>query len=98
MSFDSSYLAVDLDAFDANLDAIAQKAGVPVMAVLKADAYGHGVRMCSRYAAPLVDSFAAATLEEALTIRSEVPDKPILVLGKLFDEQIIAAAKAARAL
>lgn len=90
-----TYAEINLDHFQDNIKKLKKLVGpdIKIMHVMKADAYGHGVRMCSRYAAPLVDSFAAATLEEALTIRSEVPDKPILILGKLFEEQIITAAK-----
>lgn len=90
-----TYAEINLDHFQDNIKILRKLIGpdIKIMQVLKADAYGHGVRMCSRYAAHLVDSFAAATLEEALTIRSEVPDKPILILGKLFDDQIITAAQ-----
>ena len=39
MNFDSTLVKVDLDAISANFDAIRAKAGVPVMAIIKADAY-----------------------------------------------------------
>ena len=42
MKFDNTYVTIDLDIIAANFRAIREKAGVPVMAVIKADAYGHG--------------------------------------------------------
>ena len=39
---DSTYVKIDLDAMLDNLSAISEKAGTMVLAVIKADAYGHG--------------------------------------------------------
>ena len=68
---------IDLSKLQRNLKRLRSIIGpeCKIMDVMKADAYGHGIRLCSRYAAPLVDWFAAATLEEALVIREEVPEK-----------------------
>ena len=90
-----TYAEINLDHFQENIKKLRELVGpdIKIMHVLKANAYGHGIRLCSRYAAPLVDCFAAATLEEALAIRSEVPDKPILVLGRLSESQVITAAE-----
>ena len=63
------------------------------MEVMKADAYGHGLRVCAEYAAPYVDWFAAATLEEALAVRAAAPHTPILIFGGLLDPEIIQAAQ-----
>ena len=38
MNFDNTYVQIDLDAIAANLDAVKQKTGVMVCAVVKADA------------------------------------------------------------
>ena len=38
----NTYLKIDLDTLQSNFEAIRQTAGVPVMAVVKANAYGHG--------------------------------------------------------
>lgn len=56
--------------------------GVKTMSVVKADAYGHGVK----YVAPLLDklgtdSFAVSNIEEAMQLREIGIDKPILILG-----------------
>ena len=45
------------------------------------------------YAAPYVDWFAAATLEEALAVRAAAPHTPILIFGGLLDPEIIQAAQ-----
>ncbi len=86
---------IDLSKLQRNLKRLRSIIGpeCKIMDVMKADAYGHGIRLCSRYAAPLVDWFAAATLEEALVIREEVPEKPILILGGLMDREILEAAE-----
>ena len=41
MNFDSTRVIIGLDRICHNFDAVRQKAGVPVMALVKADAYGH---------------------------------------------------------
>ena len=43
MSHDCTRAIIDLDAVSSNFDAVCRKAKVPVMAVIKADAYGHGL-------------------------------------------------------
>ena len=48
MNFDNTYVKIDLDAIDANIDAIRERVGVDVMAVIKADAYGHGAIQVAR--------------------------------------------------
>ena len=42
---------IDLDALQHNLAVVRERAGVPAMAVVKADAYGHGLVECARAAA-----------------------------------------------
>ena len=48
MDFDNTRVKIDLDAISDNIDAIREKAGVPVMAVIKADAYGRGAVQVAR--------------------------------------------------
>lgn len=53
-----------------------------LMAVVKANAYGHGDVATARiFAAAGADAFAVATLGEALSLRQGEIDQPILVLG-----------------
>ena len=55
--------------------------GVRVMAVVKANAYGHGAVETARVLAPYADDFAVATLEEAAELRKNGIGTPILILG-----------------
>ena len=65
-----------------------------VMAVVKADAYGHGLAEVTETLAPHVDAFAAATLEEALACRRMHPEIMITVLsGLLAPESLEVCAR-----
>ena len=86
---------IDLNKLQRNLIRIREIVGPDcgIMEVMKADAYGHGLRLCCRYAAPFVNWFGVATLEEGLAIRQEAPGKPILVFGRLQDGELLQAAR-----
>lgn len=57
-------------------------AEVKVMAVVKADAYGHGAVLCARrLAAEGADWFGVALPEEAVELRENGVEQPILLLG-----------------
>jgi len=81
MNFDSTYLRIDLDAISDNFDAICQKAGKAVMAVVKADAYGHGVIQVARLLEEKCAFFGVANILEAMELRNAGLTKPILILG-----------------
>jgi alanine racemase len=78
-----AWVDVDLDALEHNLHAIRRCApGVKMMAVVKADGYGHGAVGVSRaLAAAGVDWLGVALLEEGAKIRRAGVEVPILVLG-----------------
>jgi alanine racemase len=81
--------AVDLDAIARNYAAIAAHTGTPVMAILKANAYGHGlVEVARRLEAEHAAYFGVAYLEEGLKLRQAGVRTPILVLGGIVGEQI----------
>ena len=77
----STVVDVDLDAIAANHAVLRERAKAEVIAVVKADAYGHGVEAVSE---TLVDAGAAmlavVTVEEALSIRAAGIRAPVLVL------------------
>ena len=82
---------VDLAALRRNSTALRRRAGAArLMAVVKADAYGHGLaevagtlRQCG------VDAFAVATPTEALTLRKVVGPEPLILLfGAVFPTEI----------
>jgi len=59
-----------------------------VMAVVKADAYGHGLAGVTSQISLQVDAFGVATLAEALTVREAVgTSSMVMVLGALLDEE-----------
>ncbi|HZQ38496.1 MAG TPA: alanine racemase, partial [Dehalococcoidia bacterium] len=78
-----TWVEVDLEAIRRNLLAIrAAAAPADVMAVLKADAYGHGARWVARTAALNgATMLGVASLNEALELRADGIATPILILG-----------------
>lgn len=85
---------INLDALRHNFRLVKQCAGdAAVMAVVKADAYGHG----DAAVAPLLekegaDAFAVACLGEALRLRRAGVTKPVLILGYTHPESAAALA------
>ena len=70
---------VDLSAIAFNVQQLIKISGVPVMAVVKADAYGHGLIPVARTALNAGASWlGVALLEEALALRSAEISEPIL--------------------
>lgn len=92
----STVVDVDLDALAANLTALKKQGGGEVIAVVKDDAYGHGVEAVAE---TLVDAgavmLAVFTVEEALVIRRAGIAAPMLVLAGASDRAEAEAAVAA---
>ncbi len=79
-----------------NLGIIRQRAPASkVMAVIKANAYGHGLAAVAQ-ALDQADSFAVARLEEGLTLRKAGITQPIVLLEGVFDQEQLAVAAEAR--
>ena len=73
---------IDLDRLAANYDAIRAAAGLPVMPVVKADAYGHGASTVARaLVAKGVKHLAVAYVEEGVALRQSGVVIPIVVLA-----------------
>ncbi len=81
LHFHNSYVTIDLDKISDNFRAIQEKAGVPVMAVVKADAYGHGAVPVARLLQEQCGFFGVSSMAEALQLRRGGIRKPILILG-----------------
>lgn len=62
------------------------------MAVVKGNAYGHGIEPCVHAIDDLCDWYATATMQEAIRVRAVSREKPILVFGYVSDEEIKQAA------
>ncbi|MGK5115143.1 MULTISPECIES: alanine racemase [unclassified Geodermatophilus] len=72
-------VVVDLDAIAANTAALRERVGRPLMAVVKADGYGHGMVPAARAAlAGGADALGVAVLEEALALRAAGVTAPVL--------------------
>ena len=84
--------AIDLAALRLNLTRVKQAApGARVMAVVKADAYGHGIVPVAR-ALGEADALGVACLEEAMTLRGGGIRTPIVLLEGALDAEELAAA------
>jgi len=83
---------IRLGALEHNLKTIRDAApGARVMAVIKANAYGHGMITVAHHLSD-VDSFAVARLPEAIRLRESGIEKPIVLLaGALNDEELRSA-------
>lgn len=82
-----TWAEINLAAIRYNLRSIKERTKANIMAVVKANAYGHGVEeICRVCIEEGVTYFGVATLEEALGIREAGFSLPILVLGYLPEE------------
>ena len=82
--------SIDLAALDHNLRQVRQRIGPTcrILAVVKADGYGHGAIDISRALAQSgVDGLVVATVEEGIALRERGLRKPVLVIGGIFREQ-----------
>lgn len=77
-----TWAEVDLSVIEQNYSVICKQAKAPVLCVVKADAYGHGaVQVAKRLQAAGAPYFAAATVPEAVELRENGIDTPVLILG-----------------
>jgi alanine racemase len=87
--------SIDLDAYRENIRTLRSRlpAGTGIIAVLKANGYGHGAvplaRACEEEG---VDAIAVALVEEAIEIRRAGVGREILVIGPLTRPQLALAA------
>lgn len=85
-----TWAEIDLDALAHNMCEIRKitNPNAQIMAVVKADAYGHGVKECAKTLLENgADRFAVATLDEAKELRNIFSDVPILILGSSMEEE-----------
>lgn len=91
------YARIDLDAIAYNMEQMKQNLSpnTKMMAVIKADGYGHGAVQIADMleGVDYIWGFAVATLDEAVVLRTEGIKKPILVLGCVFPDQYMAMLK-----
>lgn len=77
------YAEIDLDAIAHNIDEVRKKVGeeVGILAVIKADGYGHGAIPIAEKLKDKVQYLAVAAVEEAVELREAGMTLPILILG-----------------
>lgn len=86
--FDRTYAEVNLQAVRHNIEEARKniKSGTKIMAIVKANAYGHGAVPVSKALISQVDAYGVAMIEEALELRDAGIDKMILILGYTGEE------------
>ncbi len=75
---------IDLSALLHNYRLARSLSGCAALAVVKADAYGHGAVRCAQALAAEADGMAVACIEEALELREAGIRQPILLLEGFF--------------
>lgn len=84
------YAKIDLDAVAYNFESMRKniRNETKMIAVIKADGYGHGAVQIAHLVEDYgyIWGFATATAEEALELRRAGVKKPILILGYVFEE------------
>ena len=80
---------IDLDAIRHNLEIVSHivKGDTMILGVVKADAYGHGIKEVSKAIVDYVDYFGVASLDEARVLREIGIKKPILAIGAILPQE-----------
>jgi len=81
---------IDLQALRHNYRLAQELTGAKALAVIKADAYGHGAVRCAQALQAEADGFAVACIEEALELRAGGISGPILLLEGFFEASELA--------
>lgn len=92
----NAWVEIDLDAIANNLYQARRIVGpkTKIAAVVKANAYGHGALNVTKvFIDNKVDLLAVACLSEALELRVDYPEMPILIMGYTPNEQLKRAAE-----
>lgn len=89
------YAEIDLGAIRQNAASVREIVGdrTKIMAVVKADGYGHGAVMTAKAVENIVDAYAVATIEEAIELRQNGIDKEMMILGYILPDYYGLALK-----
>lgn len=84
-----AWAEINLDALDSNIEAIRGAVrGKTIMAVVKANAYGHGIEIVAKELFKIgIRHFAVSCMAEALELREILPEAEILIFGYCDEEQ-----------
>ena len=89
-----AHAVIDLDALRHNYRLARQLGGGKALAIVKADAYGHGAVRCAQALAAEADGFGVAYIEEALELRQAGISVPIVLLEGCFEADELALVAA----
>jgi alanine racemase len=90
-----AWVELDLGAIRHNVEVARETAGVPLVAVVKSNGYGHGAVDVARAALGAgARSLGVATAEEALELRGAGITAPIQILGSFLPDELPAAVEA----
>ncbi|MGA1847337.1 alanine racemase [Deferribacter abyssi] len=87
-----TYAYIDLSNYKHNIEIAKKLSNSKIIAIVKADAYGHGAIKIAEFAYKQCDitHFGVATIEEGISLRRKLKDAHIIVLGyvdeKYYDE------------
>src|SRR5437868_2758070 len=88
-----TYVKIDLTALRHNLERVHELAPErSVIAMVKANAYGHGIQRIAE-ALPKADAFGVASLEEGIKLRESGITRPIVLVEGLFNADEIGEAE-----
>lgn len=85
-----AHAVIDLQALRHNYRLARQLGGGKALAIVKADAYGHGAVRCAQALADEADGFGVACIEEALELRAAGITAPIVLLEGCFEPAELA--------
>ncbi len=84
-----TWAEIDLDALENNYYKLKERVHTKFLGVVKADAYGHGAIQVSQKLAKLgADYLAVSSIDEAMELRENDIEMPILILGHTPKEQV----------
>ncbi len=95
--FRPTWVEISRHAFAKNLEVVRSCVGpqIGIVAMIKADAYGHGAQQLAQWCAEsAVTALGVATVEEGLELRGHGITLPILVMGGLMGQGAAAAREA----
>jgi alanine racemase len=86
---DRSWVEIDTAALRSNVESLRGflSPGIKIAAIIKADAYGHGLESVAQSLAESVDLYGAANLTEAKRIRAAGVHRSIMILGPALPEE-----------
>ncbi len=81
------WVEIDRAALRHNARVARERSGASVLAVIKANGYGHGLAAVAQALAEEVELFGVANLQEALEARAAVRARPVMILGPALAEE-----------